>query len=265
MARTTGPAGRSVASKLVAIVDAFAEGPSQLRLSDVARRTGLPTSTVARHLVDLEGSGWLRRSPGDGRYEIGLRLWELGALAPQKRTLRDAAFPHLQDLYEISRQNVQLVVLDELAGLCIERVYGKRAVPTQVDVGDRLPLHASATGKALLAHAPAGVLGALVEDPLPRFTDATITDPAALLVELRRIRETGVAVSQEERGVGVVAVASAILARDRTLLGAVGVVAPSDVVVDRYGLVVRSVALAIGRTFGMLAERAPRGKDCEEA
>lgn len=248
MARTTGPEGRSVVSKLFATLDVFSDGPARLTLTQIARRTGLPTSTTARLLHALTQEGWLERRAVDGSYQIGMRLWELGALAPRKRDLRDAAIPYLQDLYEAVHQNVQLAVLDEGEALCIERVYGKHAVDNETDAGGRLPLHATATGKALLAHAPEGVLARVLAGPLMQHTPSTLTDPTALRQELSRIRTTGIAISREERTEGVVAIASPIRSVHRGLVGAVGIVAPAGVSVDRLGPAVRTVALAIARS-----------------
>jgi len=248
MARTTGPAGRSVASKLFAILDVFADGPSHLTLTEVASRTGDPTRTAPRLLSTLASAGWLERRPADGSYQVGMRLWELGALAPRKRGLRDAAIPYLQDLYEAVHQNVQLVVLDGSVALCIERVYGKHAVANKTDVGGRLPLHATASGKALLAYAPEEVVAHVMSTPLHQHTSNTLVDHADLQNELRRIRETGISISREERSTGVAAIASAIRSRQHGLLGAVAIVAPAGESIDRLGPAVRTVALAIGRS-----------------
>lgn len=253
MARTTGPAGRSVASKLAAILDVFAEERLNLTLSEVAQRAELPISTVSRLLVEMTTAGWLERRPTDGSFQVGMRLWEVGALAPRKRSLRGAAIPYLQDPYAAVHQNVQLVVLDATDGLCIERIYGKYAVPNRTDVGGRLPLHATATGKSLLAHAPEAIRASVLEGPLERFTDATITDPARLQEVLFRVRETGIAVSRGERSRDIGAVAASIHGRDGRLLGAVGIVAHVRIDIDRLGPAVRTVALAIGRSssFGV--------------
>lgn len=94
MARTTGPAGRSVASKLAAILDVFAEERLNLTLSEFAQRAELPISTVSRLLVEMTTAGWLERRPTDGSFQVGMRLWEVGALAPRKRSLRGAAIPY---------------------------------------------------------------------------------------------------------------------------------------------------------------------------
>jgi DNA-binding IclR family transcriptional regulator len=248
MARTTGPPGWGVASKLFAVLDAFGADRPSLTLSEISQRTGIPLSTARRLIQELVVWGALERLP-DGNYRIGMRLWEVGSLAPRQRGLRDAALPYMQDLYEAARQNVQLVVLDGVEALCVERIHGRRAVPTELDVGERLPLHATAAGKALLAFSSEDLLTRLREAGLTRFTPHTL-DMEQLKVELRRARRTGVAYSSEERTPGAVGVASPILDRRRKVLGAVGIVAHAGTQMDRFGPAVRTAAITISRVLG---------------
>lgn len=258
MARTTGPPGISVASKLFAILDCFdAQSPS-LTLSEIASATGLPLSTVHRLLGELTEWGALERLP-NGAYRVGMRLWEVGVLASRQRNLREAASPYMQDLYDAAKQNVQLAVIDGLQALCLERIYGKRAVSTETDVGGRMPLHATATGKSLLAFSPLEFVHEVLEAGLERYTHHTLVDVGRLMDELEEIRDTGVAYSHGERSLGVVAVASPILGKRCRLLGSVGIVAPVGTRTGRLGPAVRTAALAISRLLGAGLQGRPPG------
>ena len=84
--------GRSVTSRVLAVLAAFDDSHPRLRLSEVARRSGLPVSTVSRLLAELVAGEALARRP-DGRYEVGRRLWQLGLLAPVNQELREVALP----------------------------------------------------------------------------------------------------------------------------------------------------------------------------
>jgi DNA-binding IclR family transcriptional regulator len=88
-----------------------------------------------------------------GAYAIGLRLWDLGTLNPRGLLLRVRAMPIMEDLHAAKRQHVQLAVLDGTEVPVVERIFAARAVPVASNVGGRLPLHASAVGQMLLAHA----------------------------------------------------------------------------------------------------------------
>ena len=143
--------GRSVISKVVSLLDAFTADQPELSLGDLARITGLPVSTTYRLASELVSWGGLERAESGTGYRIGMRLWELGALAPRAETLRELAQPFMQDLYAATGENVHLAVLDGLAALYVDTVSGRTAVPTRSRRGGRLPLHATGVGKILLA------------------------------------------------------------------------------------------------------------------
>ena len=151
--------GRSVISKVVALLDTFTPASPELSLNELAALTGLPVSTTYRLASELVAWGGLERVEGGG-YRIGLRLWEIGSLAPRGETLREVALPYMNDLYEATHENVHLAVLDGTEALYVEKLSGRRAMPVRTRRGGRLPLHATAVGKVLLAYA-AG-------EPVPR-------------------------------------------------------------------------------------------------
>src|SRR3989449_4367990 len=101
--------GRSVTNKVLALLEAFTPEAPELTLSELARRAGVSVSTAHRRAAELVGWGALERGT-DGRFHIGLRLWEVASLAPRGLGLREAAMPFLEDLYEVSHENVQLAV-----------------------------------------------------------------------------------------------------------------------------------------------------------
>lgn len=246
MARTTGLPGISVSTKLLSVLDCFRQGRPTLTLSEIADLSGLPMTTARRLILELTAWGGLERLP-QGSYRVGMRLWEVGSSAPRQRDLREAASPFMQDLYEAGQENVQLVVLDGMEALCVEKVFGKRAVPTEVDVGGRMPLHATAAGKVLLAFSPSQLLGDAISAGLTRCTPHTLVQPGRLTAAIRQTRRTGLAHSREERHLGAVSVAAPILDRDRNLLGAIGIVARVGTRMDRLAPAVRAAALTVSR------------------
>ncbi len=154
--------GRSVISKVVSLLDAFTADNPELSLGDLSRITGLPVSTTYRLASELVGWGGLERADSGTGYRIGMRLWELGALAPRGATLRELAQPFMQDLYAATGENVHLAVLDGHEALYVDTVSGRAAVPVRSRRGGRLPLHATGVGKVLLAHAPRAAVRAAV-------------------------------------------------------------------------------------------------------
>lgn len=248
MSGRTGTPGATVSGRLLSVLDCFDDRHGLLTLTQIAQRSQLPLSTARRLVVELADWGGLERLP-DGRYGVGVRLWEIGTHAQQHRGMRAAAVPYLQDLYQAARENVQLVVLDGSQALVLERLFGAGAVPTETDRGGRLPLHATSAGKALLAFAPPQVLADVVAAGLPRYTPHTAVEPGRLAAALRRVRSTGVAYAREELVLGTVSVAAPVLDRDGRLLAAVAIVARVGTRLERLGPAVRTASLGVARSM----------------
>lgn len=241
---------RTASAKLLAVLDAFDAGHRELTLSEVARRAGLPVSTAHRLVTDLVRWGGLERG-GDGRLRVGLHVWELGTLAPRGLGLREAAMPSMGDLYEATRENVQLAVRDGLEVVFVERIAGRHAVPVLTRVGLRFPMSATGVGLVLLAFAPPEVQEQALSTPLERFTPLTVVDPGRLRRMLADVRATGVAVSDRQVTMDALSVAAPVRGR------AGAVVAALSVVVDAAGAdprtlapAVRTAAAAISRALG---------------
>ena len=148
----TGP----VLARALRILGAFSPERPAMTLSELSRQTGMPVSTVHRLLAGLVAWGALERGE-DGCYRVGLRLWEVGALAPRGQGLRERALPFLEDLSQITRENVQLAVREGTELVFVERIAGTGAVPVLTRVGGRFALTATGVGLVLLAHAPVAV------------------------------------------------------------------------------------------------------------
>ncbi|WFE20600.1 IclR family transcriptional regulator [Solwaraspora sp. WMMD937] len=201
--------GRSVTSKVLALLAAFSPADPALTLSELARRAGLPVPTAHRRVAELVGWGALERG-ADGRYRIGLRLWEVGSLAPRGLGLRELALPVMEDLYEVTHENVQLAVRQDLELVFVERIAGRHAVPVLTRVGGRFALHATGVGLVLLAHAPVPVQEQVLGAALERYTERTVTDPAALRRQLAGVRRAGYAVSDRQVTMDALSVAAPI-------------------------------------------------------
>lgn len=115
----------TVTSRVLDILEAFSAERTALNITQISRRAGLPLSTAHRLVGELTRWGALEREPG-GVYRIGLRLFEVAALAPRGPALREAAMPFLEDLYEATHENVHLAVLDGLEVVYIERISADR-------------------------------------------------------------------------------------------------------------------------------------------
>jgi DNA-binding IclR family transcriptional regulator len=245
----SGP--RSHSERMLAILEVFERAPDlRLSLSEVASRVGLPLSTTHRLLLAWTTWGGLVRGD-DGRFRIGLRLWRLGVLAPEPSRLRQVAFPFLEDLYEVSRENVHLAVRDGLAALYLERFAGPDSVGVISGVGVKLPLHATGVGLVLLAYAPSSVFDQVIAAGPERFLPDTMTDEKALRARMAQIRSSGMAISVNEMSPDTFSAAAPVRDSASRVVAAVSVVAHAAHVVDpQFQLSVRLAARGISRALG---------------
>lgn len=250
MARDNGdPPGRSVTSKVLAVLNAFTLERYQMSLNEIAADAALPLSTTYRLATELVAGRALERAEGGG-YQVGARLWEIGSLAPSTATLSEIALPFMQDLYEATHENVHLAILDGREALYLEKVRGRRSVPTRTRRAGRLPLHATAVGKVFLAHADRAFVDDVVAGGLERFTPYTIVTPGGLRSALAEVRRTGIAVAREELTAGVTSVAAALVGDTGRAVAALSLSVRS-VGADphRLGPAVRTAALCASRSL----------------
>jgi len=160
-----------------------------------------------------------------GEYVIGRRLWDLGLLAPVQAGLRQAASPFLHDLYGATLATVHLAVRDGAEVQYIDRLSGHVSVPVVSKIGSRLPMHATGVGKVLLAYGPDEVLAEVLGN-LSRVTAYTITQPARLLDQVRRVRADGYATTGEEMSLGACSVAVPVRGAGGEVVAALGIVVP---------------------------------------
>ncbi len=226
MAGGTRQAGRSVLDGALAVLGAFSDDRPEMGLGAIAETTGLPSATAYRLVAELVEWGALERV-ARGRYRIGLRLWQVGSLAPVARNLRDAALPSMQDLSAVTGHLVHLVVLDGHEALFLERLAGHVDVRVRSRVGRRLPLHGSGPGKVLLAHAPPEFVDEVLARGLPRLASGTITDPNRLRSVLADIRRGGYCISRDEMTEGTSTVAAPITGGDGAVVASLSAVVPS--------------------------------------
>jgi DNA-binding IclR family transcriptional regulator len=230
-----------------AILNAFVPGENRLTLSEISRRTGLPLPTTHRLVGELVQYGCLERE--DRRtYRIGVRLWELGSLAPIRGGLRELAMPFMEDLYEATHENIQLAVLAGTEAIVIEKISGRASVPIVTRVGGRLPLHPTGVGKILLAYAPQEHIDRVIEAGLVRYAPRTIVEPKRLLEDLEVTRSRGFSVTRDEMTVGAVSVGAPIFGPEQQVVAALSLVVDSRIRdPERLALPVRTAARGLTR------------------
>lgn len=223
---SSGAAGAgevAVLRRASAILDTFSTAQPERTVADVAAATGLPTSTVHRIMSTLASLGLLER-PLRGRYRLGIRVHELGQTAVFGIELRERALPFLESLRGEVGQTIQLSILSGADVVYIHRLEEPRTLSRFIRSGQRVPVHASSSGKALAAFGDTeAVLAAVQRQGFERRAARTIMSMRALRAELARTRARGFAESVEETWPNMASVAVPVLDAGGAAVAAISV------------------------------------------
>jgi DNA-binding IclR family transcriptional regulator len=244
------PQGDPVIDRALSLLAAFDARNRSLTLGQLARRSGIPTSSTLRLAGRLVAWGALERD-AEGRFSIGLRLWEVASLAPRGQGLKQVALPFMGDLEEVTRQHVLLAVRDGTDALLVERLSAHQAMNVLYRVGGRLPLHSTGVGLALLAFADSDFQEETLAQPLVHLPENVPVSPAALRRTLAEIRREGLATIRRRTPQPLVSVAAPIFGADDRVAAALSVVVPQENAEPRLlGPAVRTAARSISRLLG---------------
>jgi DNA-binding IclR family transcriptional regulator len=212
--------------KTIRILLSFGDGRRH-GVRDISRELGLPRSTVSRLILDLAEAGLVTQDEESGHYRLGAGAARLGQAYLEGLDVRAISAPIMARLQEQTAETVGLHVREGLTRIVVASAESKATVRSGFSIGERLPLHAGAGGKVLLAfEAPAirqELLSGLTLTPL---TDRTILDLETLTRELDGIRRRGYATSANEVSMQSASLAAPIFAGDDRLAAAIVVTGP---------------------------------------
>jgi IclR family transcriptional regulator, pca regulon regulatory protein len=217
----------------LAILSAFRSGRPLLGVSELGREIGLSRSTTHRYVATLAALGYLQQDPPTKKYRLGPRVLDLGFSAINSMELREVAAPHLRRLSDATGYTVNMAILDGLDIVYVERCRstqaGQREIDLNLHVGARLPAYCTSLGKVLLAFLPDdeqdAALGAI--DFAQRGPN-TITSRRAFEAELRRVREAGFAINNEELAYGLRSIAAPVLSHEGVAVAAINLAVHSS-------------------------------------
>jgi DNA-binding IclR family transcriptional regulator len=241
------------------IMGTFSSAEPRLTLAQISKRLGLPKSTAFNLLNTLLSCSFIEKTD-DGRYALGTAAIALSQAVRVNVEFRDRAAPLLRDLADASGESVYLVVLDGDHGLYIYAVESPRRLLARTAVGDRVHLHCTSVGKAILAGlSTAEVDGIVARAGLPAFTETTITERNALHEELEKIRTRGYALDCAEHEPATYCVGAPIRNHSGEVIGACSVSgADPEVSGGRSGELARLVmytAQEVSRRMGYVPDK----------
>ncbi len=199
--------GTQALRRALSILNSFSQDNLELSLADISKSLSLPKGTVHRLLSSLRHQSFIEQNESNHKYRLGWRLFELGACVDTINILQKKAHPYLEELCEKSKETVHLAVLKDGDIFYIDKIIGAHRITIVTSVGLRLPSHIGGLGKSLIAFFPEEDLDKIFKGkPLMKFTKNTITDLDKLKLALKKVRESGFAIDNEEFEIGLTCV-----------------------------------------------------------
>jgi DNA-binding IclR family transcriptional regulator len=251
----------SILSKAFDLLRSFNSESRVMTLSELARASGLPKSTVHRLIARLVDLGAIEPHPAG--YVLSLDLVQLATTTPAG-AMRGDALPYLAALYRWSGHSVQLAVLRQFDVLYLEKIATGDSTAPRSGVGGRLPANCTALGKVLLAWENLDDLELFLPRPMRRMTGESVTDVDALVAELQTVRSEGIARECGESQIGLAASAVPIVVHGFAV-GAIALSHDADLELgQRVETALRETAAKVAHVCreGLAGERAhwfPRG------
>lgn len=217
MTQTSTPLAR-----YVRILEVLVSCPKGITLTEIAQAVGIQASSAHRLVNALCEVGFVDRQ-SNKTYVIGVRMQRICSLAVAPPSVIAMVEP---ELYELVREFSETAYLTQLNGLVVESI--ATAVPddgekTYVQPGRVMPMHATASAKAILAHQDPDFVREILHQPLVRYTEQTTTDPQTIMQELQAVREQGVAICDSELDPGVLSFAVPVQDSDGKVKYAIGI------------------------------------------
>ena len=201
---------------------------ASLGVTEIASELGLSKAAVHRILGSLCSRDFVQEHEGTRRYALGHAAFELGLTYLAQIDVRSLAAPELAWLSQRTQETATLSVLVGDGRIYVDQVTPPREIVMSVPLGQRFPLHAGSSSKALLAFLPADEVERYLERGLEPLTESTRTDPDALRVDLADVRSRGFATSAGERQAGATSVAAPVFDHGGRPVASISVCGPAE-------------------------------------
>ena len=238
--------------RALGILDVLSDEGPDLSLGEISQKLELHKSTAHRLIMVLERHKLIERNSMNGRFRLGLKLFELGTRAVSQLDLRERARPFLERLVLETSETVHLCILDDYEVVYLDKVEPVRSVRMATSVGRRNPVHCTAVGKAMMAHLSDGQVEEIIrKHGMKAMTANTITSLVELKKELIAVKERGYAIDNEEIEEGVRCVGCVVRNFSGEPMAAISVSAPAFRLTKEK---VKTLAQAVMATANGLAQ-----------
>lgn len=243
-----------VLDRALNVLDALADGGANT-LTELSENCDIPTATTHRILSTLQQRGYASFDEITQEWAIGIAAYRTGTAYLNRTTLLDVSRPVMRRLMEETGETANLAVRDGMTVVFIGQVEATHPIRAFFNPGTRTAMHASGTGKAILAALPAARIEALLSRAvLEPFTDRTLATPSALMRDLEQTRTRGWSFDREERHLGMSCIGAAIHGASGEVIAGVSISGPStrfsDDRIELFGSLVRQAAEEISDALG---------------
>lgn len=210
------------------LLECFSRDHQELSVTELSRMTGLHKSNVSRLMATLESGRLVECDPETGRYRLGLRLLSFAGVILERFDIRQTARRLMRELAQSTRETVNLSILDGFEAVHIEAVMAPQIIAHLGQVGNRLPLNCTASGRILLSYLePAEVESYLVQHLQP-LTPLSPVDPDLLRAILDQERRQGFSVATDQFIEGVAGLAVPVRNHEGKVIASLSVTGPTD-------------------------------------
>jgi IclR family acetate operon transcriptional repressor len=242
-------------SKALGLLDILAQPDARLGLTEITRISGYDKATTRRLLVELMANGFVEQDQTSRDYLLGPALLMLGRAREDRFPFFKTVQPAVRALAEATGETAHASEYSTggMTSVCSQQSDKSNRVIVQI--GERLPMHATASGLAYLAASTDAFVDSVLRKSQAAFTEMTVTDPLALRALIAAARARGYAVSDQYREIGVHSVAAAILNPRGAPVGAIAVAVPTaraeaDKITEMGALAAAAAADISARLFG---------------
>ncbi len=240
------------AKKTLGLLDLLSKGNREWTAAEVAKESGLPASTTFRLLTTLVELRFVEYDGESRKYQLGLKLLELGYLVSQRLDLPSRAMPYLRDLAQESGETAHLSIRNGSDGVFIAKADGEHSVRMHTPLGRRVPLHAGASMKSLLVDLSVDEVEAYIKEQAN--SSAPVPDHDRLIGQLEDLREHGFCVTRSEQTVGSAGVGAPVRDHAGKVVAALTISGPASRFTDRnvqkFSELVKSAAIALSMELG---------------
>ncbi len=240
--------------RALTIMELLAEHRAGLTLSEIVELLGLPKNSVFRITTTLLDNGYLSREDGK-KFVLTRKLLAIGCSAVAEYSLVEKAYDIMGQLRDIVRETVLIGTIARNELIVLEQAPGTHAFKFMLDIGLRIPLHAAAPAKAIMAYLPESQLNDLINTmDFTQYNQRTITTPAGCRAALEEVRQHGFALDRAEQLEGVHCIGAPVFDRYGYPVASIWTTGPSErlpeEMFDSLGQQVRQHADRISQRLG---------------